>query len=73
MSDLNQVKEDSPDIARIKAVKIDLHPDYNFTEPFRGNDLAVVRLEKVLYFMLISEPTNGKLNLKLFFFCRKLM
>ena len=46
VSDISQVKEDSPDIVRIKAAKIDLHPDYNFSQPFHGNDLAVVRLER---------------------------
>ena len=46
VSDITQVKEDSPDIVRIRAAKIDLHPDYNFTQPFRGNDLAVLRLER---------------------------
>ena len=46
VSDISQVREDSPDILRIEAAKIDLHPDYNFSEPFRGNDLAVVRLAR---------------------------
>ena len=42
----SQAKEHDPKIGRVRAAKIDLHPDYDFTEPFRGNDLAVVRLER---------------------------
>ena len=42
----SQAEEDDPRIGRVRAAKIDIHPDYDFTEPFRGNDLAVVRLER---------------------------
>ena len=44
----SQILEDDPRIERVRAAKIELHPDYNFTEPYRyhGNDLAVVRLER---------------------------
>ena len=46
VTERSQALEDDPRIGRVRAAKIDLHPDYDFTQPFRGNDLAVVRLER---------------------------
>ena len=46
VTERSQALEDDPRIGRVRAAKIDIHPDYDFTEPFRGNDLAVVRLER---------------------------
>ena len=45
---MSQVEEDDPRIDRVRVARISLHPDYNFTKRFFGNDLAVLRLERMV-------------------------
>ena len=48
MTKPSQVAEDDPQITRVRVARIEIHPDYDFTEPFHGNDLAVLRLERMV-------------------------